>query len=651
MGKVMHSSMWFRMVPAAVLIILMSGCQMLGMASPFSSGADSFDRAKRAWSDNQPATALMYAASAVNRDEKHWPAYSFIITNYDEAIQSIEARLAELGQQDQTVETVREQVRILRDMMWFVHYVARFPGESTDPKIVEFKNDSVAIPLTDYETPLSEAQQQGYAIAFAEATTLFGSGEFEGAIEALQVITRDFVQGADERAAAEVEISRFLVETATPMVARLTMDNLEQATAMVAAARRFDESEEVAALTGDLNRRAVELIFAEADRIARPGTVAALENALSVAVQVRNYTGGAAGDDTTVTSRLVTYAQRLADLYRRDVDAAVAGARGNREANHQAEVAFANYVAFVHGWPSISGHERALEDFGAFHRASRTLVHVVLAEGHDVFRDRVTGPLADALAGQRGRDIWVVSSENRELAEERQRAIRGTGGGRWWSNAGEQAERLIYRDSSNQWLNTANRLTAASALEEARELNIDVLVRITADASAGSPRPNRRQDVRGISAYQKTDGTIHVDEQTVSEWRAARAVADLGGDAGMASYNRQLEEAGITRLWHEEPVTHTFQSLTAPVTVNYTIEVIRVSDGSSIHTSRFTHRGEETSDEVLVGITSAVPELQRSLQDQVREAPTEFRPSVTSVVAAGYRQLNMAPVATAIGRN
>ncbi len=646
MNSLSRTKWRYQLLAALTMIFLASGCQMLGMANPFSSGADSYQRATRAWDSNNPAEALSYAANAVYRDEKHWPAYRFIVANYDEAMGQINARLAELDQQEQSVEVVREKVRTLRDMMWFVRYVSDFPGDSTDPKIVESKNDSVAIPLTDYETPLAEAQAQGYAIAFSQASTLIAAGQVEEAVEALQVVTRDFVQGAEERAAAETAIAGFLVETATPLVARLTLENLDEATGLLAAARRFEETEEVAALTQELNSRAPALIFAEADRIARPGTVAAIESALGVAVQVRNY----AGDDAEVSARLVSYAQRLADLYKRGVETSARTAGRTRQGNRAVEDQYTQLLAFLHAWPSVTGHETALEEFAAFTQSSRTMVHVVLDEGYGNARNGVVASLEAALANQSGKDIWVISKENQELAQTRQRVFQGHERGRWWSANSEQAEQIIYPDSSVRYLDAANGLTTASSLDEARALNIDFLVRITVETTVGNARSSQRQDVQSVSAYQKTDGSVHLDASTVDQWRAARAVADRTGDVGMEEYNRQLAEAEITELWHQESVTHTYQSFTAPVTVTYGIEVINVANGRSIHTSRFTHRDEQTSNEVLVGVRAAVPAIQQALQEQVRQAPAGFDPNPAPVVQAGFGQLNVAPAATAISR-
>ena len=68
------------------MVITLAGCQSLGFASPFSSGADDYNRAQREWGSRNEAAALYYAATAINRDDSHWGAYGLIFEIYDDAI-------------------------------------------------------------------------------------------------------------------------------------------------------------------------------------------------------------------------------------------------------------------------------------------------------------------------------------------------------------------------------------------------------------------------------------------------------------------------------------------------------------------------------------------------------------------------------------
>lgn len=646
MGMIPKKGSCCRVLAVVVVVFLGSSCQMLGIANPFSSGADSFNRAKQALERGEHDAALMNAAAAINRDDKHWPSYKFIVENYEDSLAKVEARLAELGQEEQTSEVLQEKVKILRNMYWFVHYVSRMPGDRPDSRVIERGKESVTVALTDYETPLAEAREQGYAIAFGQASGLIEAGEYDEAIEALQTITRSFVQGAEERQAAEIAIAGFLVESAAPLVGALSMANLEGATRIMAAAARFEKTEEVEALTAELNSKAQDVILAEADRLARRGNVAALEEALGVAVKARDYVD----DNDQVNPRIYPYAQRLADLYHGEARAAVRAFNGTRDSKWGAEDVFLRYVAFVGGWPAVTGHEDAIEDFAEFIESSRTVVHVVLEPDHAASHDRVTGAMERALESQRGKVLWMFTDQSREQAEQRQRHFRGTG--RWWNNNQDKAASLIYPDSSNTFHRNVRQLTTESSLDDARGFNIDFLVKITADASVGNVRPVERRESKEISAYQKLDGSVHLDpgNSKVDGWHAARTLAENVG--GMDTFNQQLrEDHGVSDFWRNAAVMHTYQALSAPVTVTYNLEVIRVSDGRSVYTTRATHRDEAKGNEVLVGVSSDIPVIESKVGEQVRQAPSSFTPNTASAVRAGFSQLNFAPAANAIGRN
>ncbi|SIP92645.1 hypothetical protein SAMN05920897_101304 [Alkalispirochaeta americana] len=645
MGTFRKAKPFCSVLAILLVIFLASSCQMLGIANPFSSGADNFDRARRALDSGEHDVALMNAAAAINRDEKHWPSYKFIVENYEGSLAKVNARLAELDEKEQTAEVLQEKVAILRNMYWFVRYVSRMPGDQPDSRVIERGKDSVTVALTDYETPLAEAREQGYAIAFAQASVLIEAGEYEEAIEALQVITRSFVQGAEEREAAEITIAGFLVESATPLVGALSMENLEAATQILIAAARFEETEEVTALTAELNSKAPDVLFAAAERAARRNNVDALEEALGIAVKARNYVD----DNDQVNPGIYPYAQRLADLYYGEARGAARTFDGSSSSKWDAENLFLRYVAFVQGWPSVTGHEDSIEKFAEFIESSRTVVHVVLDPAHAASRDSVLPALKSVLENQRGKVMWMYTSENRELADQRVRHFRGSG--RWWSNNQQEAERLIYPDSSNTFHNEVNKLTTASSLDEARQFNIDFLVKISADASAGNTRSTQRSEVKQISAYLNMDGSAHLDANNskVNGWHAARVLAENTGT--MDTFNQKLQEDGVREFWRNESVNHRYQALVAPVTVNYTLEVIRVSDGRSVYSTRVTHRDEAKSDEVLVGVDTDVSAIRSLLEQQVREAPTSFQPSTGRIEHAGFRQLNFAPVANAIGRS
>ncbi|MGM0432732.1 MAG: hypothetical protein ACQEQU_08465 [Spirochaetota bacterium] len=645
-----------RLVGIMVLIAVLSGCQMLGMASPFSSGQGDFKRARGAWENGNPEEALQYVAIAIAWDEKHWGAWELLFDIYDDAMQQVNEKLASLDAQDPTVDSIAEKVDILKPMDIFISYVEGFPGEDTDPKIVTYKDDSLAIPLTDYDELLSEAMDQGYELAFTEAANHIDEGEYEAAIESLQVLTSRFVPDADDIPAAEAEIADFLVESAAPMVENLTINNLEDATTLITAAREFTETDRTTALLEELNTKSVEVVFDEAARLLdQDGSVEGTERALRMAVRAREYVE----DSAEVNRRIYSYAQRLADLYKSELDASIHASDGTRDSKWTIENQYVQYVNFViYEWPDVTGHERAIENFADYIESSRTVVHVALNPGYDSVRDRVSTIVEEALSDHDDSVMWMYSEENQELADQRARYFRGKDL-RWYRDNQELADRLIYPDSSTTFQDEVNELTTESSLEDARAFNIDYLVRIDAQVSTTTPESSQRDESQKVSAYEK-DGSVHFSKSVVDEWRAgARIVEEMAEstdnqdaiDAAVEEYAKQLEEAGITEIWHEVDVTNTYQFLTATVSVDYDVDVVRTSDGESIYSTSFTHRDDVSSDRVLVGVQSAIPEVEKALQADVREPVADFNPDTKSIVDEGLSEFDAAQVVQAIARD
>ncbi|MCF7953474.1 MAG: hypothetical protein K9K78_05295 [Spirochaetales bacterium] len=647
------------LVLLAVLLAVLSGCQMLGMANPFSSGQDDFKRAKGAWEDGNPAEALEYVTKAINDDEKHWGAYKFLFEIYGDAMEQVDAKLASLDAQNPTIDSTVEKVETLQSMKYFNYYVEGFPGEETNPKIVSYKKDSLTIPLTDYEVLLSEARAQGYELAFTEAANQIDGGDYEAALASLDIIPRHFVPNyTEDRRAAGAEIAEFLAENAAPMVENLTITNLEDAAALITAAREFAETDRNAALLEELNTKAVNVVFDEAAKLLdQDGSVEGMERALRMAERAREYVE----DSAEVNRRIYPYAQKLADLYKSELDASIHASDGTRDNKWDIENQYVQYVEFViYEWPDVTGHEQVIENFADYIESTRTVVHVVLNPGYTATRDRISANVEQALSDHEGSVMWIYSEKNQEIADQRARYFRGEGR-RWYLDNQELADRLIYPDSSTAFLNEVNKLTTESSLVDARAFNIDYLVRIDAKVSTTTPESSQRDELQQVSAYQKQDGSVHFSKSLLEKWRTQDKIIqkmieatdyDQGAiDAAAAEYKRQMEEAGISKIWYDVDVTNTYQNFTATVSVNYDVDVVRTSDGKNIYSTSLTHQDNVSSDRVLVGVSSANSAMEKALQADVREPASDFKPNTKSVVTEGLSEFDDTQVVQAIVRD
>lgn len=158
-------------------LVVLGGCETLGLASPFSDGADAFSDAQYDWGDKEYSSALRNAALAIYYDEKHYGAYQFIVEKYDEGMEKIHQQMEELAAGEPTVESVAREVRIYVDLADFVDSL----DDGTDPRVLTFRKEQIEIPMTDYTPRIAEARSRGYELAVAAGTAQLESGDVDAA--------------------------------------------------------------------------------------------------------------------------------------------------------------------------------------------------------------------------------------------------------------------------------------------------------------------------------------------------------------------------------------------------------------------------------------------------------------------------------------
>lgn len=121
-----------------------------------------------------------------------------------------------------------------------------------------------------------------------------------------------------------------------------------------------------------------------------------------------------------------------------------------------------------------------------------------------------------------------------------------------------------------------------------------------------------------------------------------------GEAAAVNAFNSQLEDAGVTAFWHDVDVANTYHYFTSTVSVNHQAEVVRVSNGEIIFSASFFHSDEAKSNEVLIGVRSAVSEIEQAMHRNVRELASGFQPNAAPIAAAGFSRFNAAQAARSV---
>lgn len=623
-------------VVIAALVVL-SGCETLGLASPFSDGADAFTDAQYDWGDKDYSSALRNAALAVYYDEKHYGAYKFIVEKYAEGMEKIQEQLDELAAGEPTVESVAREVQIYVDLADFVDSL----DDGTDPRIVTFRKDQIEIPMTDYAPQISQARSRGYELALTAGTNHLESGDVDAADETFGVLMSTFVERTDEkREAAGSMISGLFADRAEAIMANMSYDVLEPASKLLSIAKGYHESERVADLQAAVDTAGMELVFGEADAVASAGTIQAYEQAIDIGKQAYDFTS----NEKAVDERIAGYATKalaIADRHVREAEAAYDGTRTGQSAVYSS---YDTLLTWLEEWPEATGYEDALDRLSAFIETSKIRVYLVADESFESgLRSRVLTDVRRVTREESDRAFYFHTSADLEELDELENSFVMSG----WNDLYNDYDGEMLPDDTRDYQAKLRSLSADSSTEELEAMGIDYIIRVSANPGRLSSDTATRHETIELDACKTTEGEIN-DE------RAIMAAIRVAKNEGASTYRTALEESDIAEVWFGETLEVEFARTSGSQDVRYTVSMERVSDGRRVYNGRFSDTLQTATDEVLTSISGSNEELRQFVASKhggVREVPELGKPGTTAVTKAFEDSYEPEAIAKALVRS
>lgn len=601
-------------------LVVLGGCETLGLASPFSDGADAFSDAQYDWGDKDYSSALRNAALAIYYDEKHYGAYQFIVEKYDDGMEKIQQQLDELAAGEPTIESVAREVEIYVDLADFVDSL----DEGTDPRVVTFRKEQIEVPMTDYTPRIAEARSRGYELAVAAGTAQLESGDVDAADETFGTLMTTFVGPVDEkREAAGSMVSELFADRAETLMADMSYGILEPASRLLSIAEGYHASERVADLQAAVDAAGMELVFGEADAVAAEGTIQAYDRAIDIGKQAYDFTS----NEKAVDARIAGYVQQalsVADQQVREAEAAYDGTRSGQSAVY---AAYDTLLTWLEEWPDASGYEDALDRFATFIETSKIRVYLVVDDSLESgIRNRVLTDVRGLVREGSERAFYFhTGADLKELDELKNSFIMGA-----WNDLYNDYDGEMLPDDTRDYQAALRGLSADCTTEELEALGIDYIIRVSANPGRGSSDTSTRRETIELGAYKTTEGEI-------GDERAIMTAIQMAKNQGESTYRTALEESDIAEVWFGETVDVEFAQTSGSQDVRYTVSMERVSDGRRVYNGRFSDTLRSSTDEVLTSISGSNEELRRFVAAKhggVREVPELGEPGAAALTTA-----------------
>jgi hypothetical protein len=592
------------------------------MASPFSKGADYYKDAKAALKENRYAEAFDYASYAIVKDEKHYPSYRLIIKNYQDGMTAITTELQKLASSDPAVEGQIRKVEIYEHLANFMSYI----DAHGNPAVVSFKKDSVTIPITDYTAQLQEARKSGFDLAMAEAQSQLEFEDFDAANESFETALDEFTVN-DDKDAVRAQIADRFAARGEAYVAELSYEMIEDVNALIAMGEEYAETDQIQELRIALDAKALDLTLGEARRIAEGGTIEAYREAIIVAHDAYEFVE----DNAEIDELRRSWAVKAMELSLAEIDRVEPQYDGTISGLEPVRAAYKDMLRWIDGWESITGYKDVPQRYADFIEESKVRVYAVI--GGDLPGGIVTDVLEgtrDAVRSRSDVRYWFHTSEELATAAEESS-----------SSLGEE----LQRDNDPDYRSALDALTFDSSTQDASALNIEYLIRISADAEEATPSRNTRTKTEKKSGHKTTEGEIEVAPALF--YRPFRKMADEDRER----FQSAMADSDISDMWFDVPVEYTYTSISVRQPVSYTVTVERCSDGRQIYSDQFSFTHAAAGDEELTDVSSGVSDITAFFSDDIEE-PRAPRGAGKDDIADGFEEeFDPSAVASAILRD
>lgn len=607
---------------AGAILLSATGCATLGMASPFSKGADYYKDAKAALEQGRYAEAFDYASYAIVKDEKHYPSYRLIVKNYEDGMTAISTELEELANSEPAIQSQIRKVDIYDHLVNFMSYI----DAHGNPAVVTFKKDSVTIPITDYAVQLEEARQLGFDLAMEKGRSQLESEDFDGADETFETVLDEFTVNDDEDA-VRAQIADQFAARGEAYVAELTYEMVEDVNALIAKAETYAETDRVQALRTDLDAKALDLTLGEARRIAEGGTVEAYREAIIVAHDAYEFVE----DNTEIDELRRSWARKAMELSLAQIDRVEPRYDGTISGLEPVRAAYKDMLRWIDGWESITDYKGIPARYADFIERSKIRVYAV--KGGDLpggVVEDVLEATRDAVRSRSDVRYWFHTSEEISTATEESS-----------SRLGEE----LQRDNDSDYLAALDALTFDSSTQDASALNVKYLIRISADAGEATTKRNNRSETKKQSGHKTTEGEIQVAPAIFySPFRKA-------AEKDEQTLRKAMADSDVTNMWFDVPVEYTYTSISVRQPVSYTVIVERCSDGRQIYSDQFSFTYSAAGDEELTNVTSPVGDITSHLSDDIDEPRTPRGASKDDVAEGFAEEFDPSALASAILRD
>ncbi len=583
-------------------ILLFTGCAALGMASPFSDGKKAFEQAQSAWEQGEYALSLSKVVNAIAKDAKFYPAYKFLVQNYAVGIGQIDNNISEL-RKEPTIDNLTNLIEIYENLEYFYYHISKIGvPDGSGNVLVTWKKESISIAVKDkdgneltqtMQSHIVEVMIKGAELALIEGKKLFTSRDFENAKKMFELALFTFMEKDTQEYNANktIVVDLYTTEIEKQMVS-MTFDDLERIDTLIADGQRFEKTEKLDNLKASLATKALDLLFAESDRIAQQGTIDAYKEAIKVSYLAYDYTS----DKETVKMKRYTYANKLVDLLIQELEKKKQSFNHTQESMEEVYDSYLSVFELVKGWPDLEGDFVALrDDWADFNENSRVRVYAVSDYFTRVTMDTYLENLKKNTQTGDGKYLWFHTADELELIKK-------------WENKKSRFETdsialEVLKESDNTFEKGLKALTSSSSFNEAKDLKIDYLIKI--DVRLGDMsniKKTKRTETLELSLLRYTKNGEHSFRKASDTIVREIKLAELARSTSPQALPDYLEKKGITNYWLDEPTKVYYQTTTAEQRVYYSVTLHDVNSGKELYNQDFQMMESVSSKEEIVDV-------------------------------------------------
>ncbi|MBI9101391.1 MAG: hypothetical protein JEY99_03170 [Spirochaetales bacterium] len=647
-----------------VYLTSLTGCVSMA-AGMITNGSMYYNSAKNAVEETEPQyiTVLNKIGKAVGESDLYKKPNGFIVKNYDEAIQAADAAIAAYETND-SLEAMEELYFMYMDMDNFYKGI----NDGTDPRVfhrfaLNFFNklivpipkitQTVEIPMRDYSDKIVQQQLAVIEKTKSQITSRLESGEYDIAEDMRFHLVETFLASSDyyshveryDEANKEIqeqtndEIVEAYLDIVEAQMSTMDYNALDGLTLLLTKAERATmNNERVRDLKKAFGEKINDLVFNQADKIAEADTAEAYMDAFWIANSAYEFTN----DKNAVSAQMNEYAGKAAALYYERVNGAVP--TQNTEKDQVTSDEFWRIVNLVSA-RNLDGFdlEDLLRKWMIFNDESKIRVVALLDENLPNDLDNaIQASLHDSFS-RNPNHYWFNSEEERAIDSESSYSFRT-------KRANTKAWEICTTKDITPWYDLQSSyqraiaaLSASSSINEAKELGLDYVIKIT----SGTPEIINKQNESRVEeetrdVIRNNDGTYNDNKAEIVALKGLLVTAKILKMNQDDSLNDADAEALVWEEWHADPeisyesilnnvvFSRTYESISANVTMNYTIELVNVHSGETLFTSSFSSNKKQSTAESLVSLKCSDAGVESYNQGLVEEAPTADNFSLSS---------------------